>query len=73
VVKSVTVQSTAGTASVTNEDVSDTLDDSGFRWDPTGQLWIRNISTKNLSANRTYIYTITLNDNSTIVFRFGLR
>ena len=32
-----------------------------------------NISTKNLLAGDTYIYTISLNDGSSIVFQYGLR
>jgi hypothetical protein len=48
--------------------------DTAFRWDPTGQQWIFNIATGNLSAGSTYyIYTITLNDGSTIIFQYGLR
>ena len=59
--------------STVDEAVDSTTPDSAFRWDPTGQQWIFNISTKPLSANKTYVYTITLNDGSTIVFQFGLK
>jgi hypothetical protein len=31
------------------------------------------MNTKSLSSNMTYYYTITLNDGSTINFRFGLK
>jgi len=62
----------SGTVTTTVEDVVDTNNpDAAFRWD--GQQWIFNITTGNLSAGSTYIYTITLNDGSTIVFQFGLR
>ncbi len=47
--------------------------DSAFRWDPTVLQWIFNITTSNLAAGSTYIYTITLNDGSTISFQYGLR
>jgi hypothetical protein len=56
-----------------DETVDSTTPDTAFRWDSTAQQWIYNINTKSLSANRTYVYTITLNDNSTIQFRFGLK
>lgn len=56
------------------QDVVDTnVPDMAFRWDPTSQQWIFNITTVNLSAGSTYAYTITLNDGSTIMFQFGLQ
>lgn len=62
----------SGTVTTSVEDVVDTNNpDTAFRWD--GQEWIFNITTGNLSAGSTYIYTITLNDGSTIVFQYGLR
>jgi len=63
----------AGTSTGVNETIVSTTPDTAFRWDATGQQWIFNISTKNLNANRTYIYVITFNDGSTITFRFGLK
>jgi hypothetical protein len=64
----------SGTTTNTVENVVDTNNpDTAFRWDPIGQQWIFNISTANLLAGNTYIYTITLNDGSTVVFQFGLR
>jgi hypothetical protein len=48
-----------------------TTPDSAFRW--TGEQWIFNISTKNLTANRTYVYEIKLNDLSTIGFQFAVK
>jgi len=50
-----------------------TTPDNNFRWDPTAQQWIFNINNKALWANQTYIFLITLNDGSTISFRYGLR
>jgi hypothetical protein len=66
-------QTISGTASAVNESVVSTTPDTAFRWDSTNQQWIFNISTKTLSANVTYAYTISLNDGSTIQFRYGLR
>jgi hypothetical protein len=60
-------------ADTVNETVDSTNNDTSFRWDPTAQQWIFNISTKNLTKNRTYVYQINLNDGSTIMFQFGLR
>jgi YVTN family beta-propeller protein len=61
----------SGTTTTTVEDVVDTNNpDTAFRWD--GQEWIFNITTGNLPAGNTYIYTITLNDGSAIVFQYGL-
>jgi HYR domain-containing protein/surface protein with Ig-like domain len=56
-----------------DEAVDSGTPDSAFRWDSTDQQWIFNISTKNLGANRTYVYQITLNDGTAIEFQFGLR
>jgi len=67
------VVSGAGTINEVDEAVTSTTPDTTFRWDPTAQQWIFNMDTKNLSANMTYVYRITLNDNSTIDFRFGLK
>jgi YVTN family beta-propeller protein len=63
----------AGTVTNVDETVSSTTPDSAFRWDPSGQQWIFNISTSNLSAGQTYVFTITLNDGTAIMFQFGLR
>jgi hypothetical protein len=56
-----------------NESVVSTTPDTAFRWDPTDKQWIFNINTKDLVKNKTYVYLITLNDTSTIEFRFGLK
>jgi hypothetical protein len=39
-----------------------TTPDTAFRWDPTDQLWIFNLSTKPLSAGKRYVYRISLAD-----------
>jgi hypothetical protein len=56
-----------------DESVTSTTADTAFHWDATNQQWIFNISTKSLQANNTYVYTIILNDGTSIVFQFGLR
>ena len=64
----------SGTVTTTVQDIVDSTNpDTAFRWDPSGQQWIFNISTSNLAANFTYIYTITLNDGTFIHFQYGLR
>ncbi|HEV2380983.1 MAG TPA: Ig-like domain repeat protein, partial [Terriglobia bacterium] len=66
-------QIVSGTVTTNVEDIVDTNNpDTAFRWDSTDQQWIFNISTQSLSANQTYVYTITLNDGTTITFQFGL-
>jgi hypothetical protein len=63
----------SGTVTAVDETVSSTTPDTAFRWDATNQQWIFNISTTSLAANNTYVYTITLNDGTTIVFQYGLK
>jgi hypothetical protein len=56
-----------------NETVDSTTPDNTFRYDPSGQQWIFNISTKSLPKNVTYYYEVDLNDGSMILFSFGLK
>jgi len=63
----------SGTVTNVDETVDSTSSDTVFRWDAANQQWIFNISTKSLAANNTYVYTITLNDGTTIMFQYGLR
>jgi hypothetical protein len=56
-----------------DETISATTNDAGFRFDTTAQQWIFNLSTANLSAGKTYVYQISLNDGTAITFQFGLR
>ena len=56
-----------------SETVDSTTPDTAFRWDSTDQQWIFNVSTKNLYANRTYVYRIYLNDGTWIQFQYGLK
>ena len=58
---------------IVNEDPSSTTPDAAFRWSPSDQQWIFNLSTKNLANGKTYVYRITLNDGSTINFQFGTK
>jgi hypothetical protein len=64
--------SLAGSETI-DEAVLSTTPDTAFRWSATDQQWIFNLATKTLKANTTYVYQITLNDGSTIDFRFGLK
>ena len=50
-----------------------TTPDTAFRWDPTSQQWIFNLSTRDLAAGATYLYSIGLDDGSSIEFGFGVR
>lgn len=67
------VQVISGTTTNIDETVAATIPDTAFRWDPTAQQWIFNISTDALSAGQTYVYSIQLNDGSSIGFQYGLR
>jgi hypothetical protein len=67
------VQIISGTASNVDEAVDSTTPDTAFRWSADGQQWIFNINTKKLTPGYTYVYLITLDDDSTITFQFGLK
>jgi len=60
-----------------DEDTYSTTPDTAFRWDPSGQQWILNQSTKNnATLNKTgvtYFFAINLNDGSSIFFQYGLK
>lgn len=60
-------------ASLPNEDIISTTPDTAFRWSATDQQWIFNLSTKNLTAGRTYAYSIDLADGTSITSSFGLK
>jgi hypothetical protein len=64
----------SGTTSQTVDlPVDSTTPDTAFRWDPTDQQWIYNMSTSSLAAGKTYLFRISLNDGSNIDFRFALK
>ena len=68
------IQTTNGTAvNDVDELPVSTSADTQFRWDPTAQQWVFNLSTKGLATNLTYSYQILLNDQTAINFRFGLK
>jgi len=67
------IQQSSDPSATINEDVNSTTPDTAFRWDPTAQQWIFNISTKGMKAAVKYTYQISLNDGSSIVFSFALR
>lgn len=72
-VKNVTVRSTKGTRNTREVEINDDDCDTTFRWDPVNQQWIWNIRSKSLSSGYTYTFVVTLKDNSTIQFQFGLK
>ena len=56
--------------------VDNSTNDLGWRFDPTAQQWIYNMSTKTSPinvANQTYYFAINLNDGSSIFFQYGLK
>jgi hypothetical protein len=69
----VLTQIISGTVTTVDETIDASTIDSGFRFDPTAQQWIFNLSTKPESAGFTYVYSINLNDGTSIVFQYGLR
>jgi hypothetical protein len=56
-----------------NEEILSTKPDSAFRWSSPDEQWIFNLSTKNLTVGRTYLYRVSLDDSSTIDFSFTLK
>ena len=50
-----------------------TTPDTAFRWSPSDQQWIFNISTKTLSGNKNYLFRVALSDGTFIDFAFGLK
>ena len=67
------ILSSSGTYSEANEAPDSTTPDTAFRWSPTDQQWIFNVSTKTLAANKTYLFRIALSDGTFIDFAFGLK
>ena len=63
---------TTGTPGV-NETVDSTTPDTAFRWSSTDQQWIFNLSTKNLTNNKTYYYKVTLVGGASFMITFGLK
>jgi hypothetical protein len=68
------IQRIIGTvASDVNEPVDSTTPDITFRWSPIDQQWIFNVNTKSSQAGVTYVYRITLGDDTPIDFQYGLK
>ena len=69
-------QINSGTIAPIDETTDNSTNDLGWRFDPTGQQWIFNMSTKIAPANKanqTYYFRIDLNDGTSIYFNFGLK
>ncbi len=56
-----------------DESVYSTTPDTSFRWDSSGQQWIYNQSTGNLTSGVAYTYKIPLNDGTWITYRFAIK
>jgi hypothetical protein len=69
----VLAQIISGTVATVDETVDANVADAGFRFDPTAQQWIFNLSSSTQSAGYTYAYSISLNDGTNIMFQYGLR
>ena len=68
------IASRAGTVEEeANEEPVSTNPHTAFRWSEDDRQWIFNLNTKNLSAGKTYTYRISLADDTSIDFKFGLK
>jgi sugar lactone lactonase YvrE len=67
------IQIISGTVANVDETVNANVADSGFRFDSSGQQWIFNLSTNGQLAGYTYVYSINLNDGTSVTFQYGLR
>ena len=61
------------TVDVNEAAVEATNSDTAFRWSSSDAQWIFNISTKELTAGKTYVYRVYLNDGTYIQFQFGIK
>ncbi len=69
-------QINSGTIAPIDETIDNSTNDLGWRFDPMGQQWIFNMSTKTAPANKmnqTYYFRIDLNDGTSVYFNFGLK
>jgi len=57
---------------IVDQTVVSTTPYTALRWDPTGQQWIFDISTKQLAPRATYYYQVKLNDGTSIQFNYAL-
>jgi hypothetical protein len=65
------VSAVRGTVTITNEDGVNDIPDAFFRW--TGQEWIFNMATSNLTAGTTYQFQIKLLTGESIGFQVGIK
>jgi hypothetical protein len=72
VVQSFVLVGTSASTTELNQPLS-TSADGGFRWDPTAQQWVFNLSTDGGTSGLTYDYQIGLNDGTAISFQFRLK
>jgi hypothetical protein len=68
VIASISVQMVGAADGDTPEDIADAVEDTNFHWDATNQFWIYNLRTRDKERNFKYIYTLTLNDGTTLIF-----
>ena len=61
-----------GTVTIVNEVDGTDIPDAAFRWDASGQQWIFNMGTSNLSSGNTYLFRINL-ANGSIQFVVGVK
>jgi hypothetical protein len=61
-----------GTVTIATEAAIIDIPDVAFRWDPSGQQWIFNMSTSNLESGSTYSFSINLAYGH-IQFRVGVK
>jgi YDG domain-containing protein len=63
-----------GTVDNVNEAGDNNIPDVAFRWDSSGQQWIFNMATTNLTSGSTYRFRINLaNSSQSIVFVVGVK
>ena len=63
-----------GTVDNVNETITNNIADAAFRWDSSGQQWIFNMATTNLTSGLTYTFRINLaNTSQSIVFGIGVK
>jgi len=63
-----------GTVTDAVEQMTTDIPDVAFRWDASGQQWIFNMATSNLTAGTTYGFKIKLGyDPSSILFTIGVK
>ena len=67
-----TLSTVRGTVTDATEGVVTDVPDAAFRWDASGQQWIFNMATTNLTAGNTYRFRINLGLGN-IQFQIGVK